>query len=431
MKKDKQKCKRLLPCPAYDIEGTEGWLAQMAQQGWLLCKDGIFACVASFERGETKNVRYRLTAALKSTSMWADSGGMPDAEEVELGEKYGWEYVATRGEFYIYRTFNPDARELNTDPEVQAAAVDAVRRRQNGSVFNVFFWAVIYPVCHAVFRGWGGLFLTAVSVRTWFFLLTWAAMLCPALLSLRTAIHLGKLQKRLKSGEALTPCAPAKRQTRAYYGRKAAVFVLFALWAAIALRLGSADVMDEGKIPLAQYSGTLPFATLTDLAGPGVGDHEYTPSFGTDLTFNHVQEWSDWLAPRNIKWAEHAAVTRADGTVLKGGLYIDYHEAATEWVAERLMRDYIRMDRLRWKDNAPLDLSPLDADEARAYIAVFPTVVFRKGNIVVRAGFSQNQASEVELALSEWAGVIADSVKEEGQGESSSKMGCTGRSPVF
>lgn len=320
--------------------------------------------------------------------------------------------MATRGEFYIYRTFDPDARELNTDPEVQASAVDAVRKRQNSAVFSTFFWAIVYPIFCFIFRDWGGLFLVAVSVRTWFFLFTATLLLYLFLTSLWTAIRLGKLQKRLQSGGALTPRAPSKRQAGAYFGRKAAAVLLVLVWVCVTLNRWSADVMNEDKIPLVQYGGTPPFATLTDFAGPGAGEYAYDPFFGTDVTYNYVREWTDWLAPRNVKWVEHAKIARAGGTILEGGLYVDYHEAANAWVAERLMHDYIRQDRRRWKDTAPLELSLPEVDEARAYVSIFPTVVFRKGNIVVHASFYQTGEGP-ELSLDEWAGMIAGSVEEE------------------
>ena len=32
---------RLVPCPQYDLSGMEHWLSDMAQNGWLLQKEGI------------------------------------------------------------------------------------------------------------------------------------------------------------------------------------------------------------------------------------------------------------------------------------------------------------------------------------------------------------------------------------------------------
>ena len=51
---------RLPPCPAYDIEGMESWLSDMAANGLLLSADGFFAGFAIFEKSEPRAVRYRL-----------------------------------------------------------------------------------------------------------------------------------------------------------------------------------------------------------------------------------------------------------------------------------------------------------------------------------------------------------------------------------
>lgn len=88
---------RLPPCPDYDVEGTESWLTDMAGQGLHLTKDGFFFGVATFEKGDPQEVRYRLEAAPKTTSMWAEDGGYPDQDAVELSRDLGWEYVANRG----------------------------------------------------------------------------------------------------------------------------------------------------------------------------------------------------------------------------------------------------------------------------------------------------------------------------------------------
>ena len=91
----------LPPCPAYDVEGMERWLSDMAHKGLFLTKDGFFAGVATFEYGSARSAKYRLEAAQKSTSMWSENGGEPDPEQVELSERYSWSYIAKRGDFYI------------------------------------------------------------------------------------------------------------------------------------------------------------------------------------------------------------------------------------------------------------------------------------------------------------------------------------------
>lgn len=117
----------------------------MAREGWHLADDGIFCGVARFEREEPKTVRYRLAAAKESTSIWTDRGGRPDEEQVEAGAALGWEYVGNRGEFHIFRSADPAAMELDTDPQVQALALEAVKKRQWGRLCSLFVWAIVYP----------------------------------------------------------------------------------------------------------------------------------------------------------------------------------------------------------------------------------------------------------------------------------------------
>ena len=154
---------RLPPCPPYDVEATESWLTDMAGRGLHLASDGIFAGVAMFERGERRQVQYRLEAAMKDTSMFADNMGAPDAEEIAINERYGWEYVAIRGQFHVYRSMDRAGsdmdgrvrmRERNTDPAVQALAIKEVQKRQRDSLFNIFFWALIYPLLYRLDDGY-------------------------------------------------------------------------------------------------------------------------------------------------------------------------------------------------------------------------------------------------------------------------------------
>jgi hypothetical protein len=47
---------RLPPCPAYDVEGTERWLSEMARRGLHLSADGFFLGLAVFEKGDGREV---------------------------------------------------------------------------------------------------------------------------------------------------------------------------------------------------------------------------------------------------------------------------------------------------------------------------------------------------------------------------------------
>lgn len=394
---------RLPPCPAYDVEGMESWLSELAQEGLFLSKDGFFCGAATFERGAPRFAKYRLEAAQKSTSMWSDDGGEPDPEQVELGQHYGWEYVAKRWDFYIYRSFEPGARELNTDPEVQALALNAVKKRSVSAAVSTLVWIVLYM--GVVLRS---PVLTMVSVHTWLFLLLSVSILWLIADSIAAAVHLGRLQKKLRAGLPLEADQGWRKRTLRYHGKNIVQIVLAIVLVCIFLHNWSVSVLDTDKVPLEDYTGQLPFATMADFAGE---EKDYRITM-TGMGFNFVREWSDCLAPRCIEYGEHARITLSDGRVLDGGLYVDYFEVRSPALARMLAEDLFRADKSRAKKDFELRETPdLGADYTAAYYGSvhFPTVILQKGTVAVRASFYQT-STNYTMDFEDWAAVIADSI---------------------
>lgn len=398
------------PCPSYDIEGTEAWLTDLAGSGLMLEKDGFFAGFAEFRRTEPRRVKYRLEAAQKSASIWSDDGGAPDAAQVELCAQYRWEYVAKHGEFYIYRSCDPTARELNTDPKVQALALNAVRKRQLSSLLTLLVWTVLYPILFLR----TGLFTTILGLGTWRFALLSVLVVWDIVRSFRALVVLSRFQKKLRQG--LTPAHTKNwRQGAArYHASNALRFLLTLTLAVCLLRVWSDSIMDAGRVPLSDYDGTLPFASMRELAefdGAAVTSRQETM---TGLRFNSIESHADWLAPRCVSYHEAAAFTRSDGTVLSGGLYIEYSEAAAPWLAHRLFQERWRYERSQ-KSYQPLDTPRLDADEAVTFSDTlhFPSVLLRRGNVFLSAYFYQfDDPGSVTLTLDEWTSLLAGSLPE-------------------
>ena len=161
---------RLPPCPAYDVEGMESWLTDQEARGLRLSRDGFFAGFAIFEKRESSTARYRLQPAEKGKSAWNTEDGPSDGEE-EMSAAMGWDYVARWGEFHIYRCADRQARELNTDPRVQAIALDKVRSRERMNLISLFFWPVLFLGSVAVC----GPLLCLLEIGLWRFLLLAAA----------------------------------------------------------------------------------------------------------------------------------------------------------------------------------------------------------------------------------------------------------------
>ncbi|MFA9465170.1 MAG: DUF2812 domain-containing protein [Velocimicrobium sp.] len=398
-KKRANRTYRLPPCPPYDVEGIESWLASMAEKGWVLSQEGFFAGVAIFEKCKPHSIRYRMEAARKSTSMWADDDGAPSEEEVELNETYGWQYVTIYDKFYIYCTDRSDARELHTDSKVQALTLDIVCKKERSNFIGTILWILIYPII------WmrGNLVLCAIDIGTWFLL--WGIVL--ALWTLGRSIvrffYFKDLRRRLSSGQSLNHLKKYKKYGGFYHLRGIAFHVLIVAWFAFLMYGWSEDMEKVNVQTYADYTGEIPFPTIADLAPEGtciLQDLLYT---------NTIEVKKDWLAPSVITLHENARITRTDKTALEGGLIVNYYETASPWIAKEIAREYLIEDK---KDQAfeALSLIDTDIDFAVAYRTIFPTVILQNGNKVMRVIFYQTSES-YEMPMQEWVQIFSDSFK--------------------
>ncbi|MCQ2431205.1 MAG: DUF2812 domain-containing protein [Clostridia bacterium] len=395
---------RIIPCPAYDIAGTEEWLSSLAEKGLHLLHDGIFAGIAAFDVGEPQKIKYRLEAAGKNTGILSDDGGEPDPEQVELGKKYSWEYTAKRGDFYIFRTQDPTARELNTDPAVEALALNTVKKRLRDSLITSILLFLVYPILLTR----GCLILTAIAMGSaWMFLALLFAVLCIAD-DIRAVRYLHRIRKSLQENGYY---GTASEGGFRYLFRKCIKTVLGIFLVFTLLRAWGVSVTNEQKILLSEYTAPLPFATLTDFAGEGYTDYQETMT-GLGMGVTAVEEKTDFLAPRCILYNEHAEMITAWGKRLDGGLYVDYYELQSPALAKLLEGELYRLDR-RKKGFEPMTAPDLAADSVIAYHNElhFPTILIRRGNIVLRAYFFQTGPDE-PVPFEDWAKIMCDSVSE-------------------
>jgi len=396
---------RILPCPFYDISGIENWLADMAADGLYLVKDGVFAGIATFEYNQPQKVKYRLEAAQKNTSMWSADGGEPDPEQVELCKKYSWEYVAKLKNFYVYRNVDPSARELNTDPEVQALALNAVKKRQRDAVITSVFLLGFYPFM--LTRGCP--LLTSIAAGTWWTLLVLLFAVLMITDEVRAFVRLKRVQKSLFDEGCYSPESDWRKNTGPYLCRKIIKAVLAIMLACAFLKNWGISITNENKIPIEEYTGVIPFATIQDLAGEGSLGYTLNMS-GLGMSFNTIKEITDWLAPRVIDYNEHATIRTADGNLIGGGLYVEYYELRNTGLAKQLTWELYRFDKMK-KNFDLMDAPELSADYVAAYLDTlhFPTVLIRKGNIVVKVNFYQT-SQFYTIPIDEWAEIICDSI---------------------
>ena len=403
---------RIAPCPAYDVAGTEQWLTDMAAHGLHLAPDGFSLGIVSFERGDPRQVRYRLDAIPRRG--FFDDSDAPDDEAVELAAEYGWEYVCRRGEFYIYRAEGEEVCELNTDPRVQALAMRAVRARQRWALLDVLFWLLLYPLA----RNGGVLYrtplLTSLSFGTWLTLFSIAMITWYCARAVVTAFSLEQLYRRLSRGETTALRRDDDmRRARRHRAVTVARVALTVLWIVLVAVRTLNLMVDEGEVALSEYlegGREIPFATVTELAETQgeISEYRHTMSaFG-----NTVRVWRDPLAPVNFDYCEIAEVTLTDGRVIVGGLYVEYHEAANEQIAASLAREHLRFDRRRGKRYDPLSVElSVPIDQLYAYLdnLHMPTSSIQGGERVIRASFHRYSKS-TEIPIEVWAQAVAEGI---------------------
>ena len=388
---------RLIPCPDYDIEKMESWLTDMAANG-LFLSDFIF-WFAVFEKGEPANVRYRLEAATKKTGFLDYDNGEPSEEVKDLTESYGWQYVTRRGQFQVYCSTSVEARELNTDPRVQALALDIVRKRQRSNIIAGFLWVFVYPLI--LLRGKP--LITAVNIGTGLTALTVLLMFWSLARAVYKGIHLRKVRKKLASGEPLNHNINWRKQVKQHRLSGATYFILLIACFAFFFSGWANESLEKNKQKIQDYSGVIPFATISDFAPNGT--HEY----GKFELVNTIETKTDWLAPTIIRYHENAFVSINSSKVIHGGLVVDYYETKAPWLARQIAREYKIPARFS-SSYKKIDLPELNVDYAFAYSDVFDTVIIQHKNKIIKATFYQTSPNYT-MPLNEWVKIVADSLK--------------------
>jgi hypothetical protein len=392
---------RLPPCPSYDIEGTQSWLESLAEKGLFLSEEGISDSLLRFDAAEGKRVRYRMDAAPADTGLLSP-GAEPEQEAVEIAAASGWKYLRKYGQFHLYLCADDTAPELNTDPAVQAMALQLVRKRERSSAFQPLFWMIFY----LVFYGFSCPLLMTITAGLP--LVTLGLLFCLSLTagSVHRLIVLRRLHKRLTAGESLGRKDWGKTAARYRIGRGAGLLVSILFLIGLMCYIGD-DLSDTREIPLADYTGTIPCATMADMGTDFVLDE-------TGYRGSAITVYSSPLAPTALSLRQYGSVTLSDGRRISGVFYIDYYEAASDRLADELVKEQLRADRKGWKYTCtPLDLPDLPVEYAFAYttdLEVFPIVLLQNGNRVLHVQFFQWGDYE-HLSVSEWASFFAESIR--------------------
>lgn len=335
---------RPVPCPCYEVEACESWLADMAARGLFVEKLG--GTLARFHRGLPQTVRYRLTAARLKGS-WLDSvPSEPRAEERTLYAECGWEFICSQQEFFLYACRNPQAPELHTDPAVQALSLKMARR----SAWWALLGGIAVLAVQYFLNGRGRLARLLVEMpllSLYMYLYLFGALFLAA----RDLYHILRLSRRLRLGNApdhRKNWHPAAWTYRISHGITVGAFSLVLL-----LAFGN-FVQASSNQPITNYQGALPFATLQDLAdGTVVRDED---------EYSTLEMRSSLLAPTILEYRESGKILQGEKVMLETSLNIQYFDTRSPWLAQLLVNDLHQERSILAGEPQPLpDLPGMDA----------------------------------------------------------------------
>ena len=224
--------------------------------------------------------------------------------------------------------------------------------------------------------------------------------------SVKAALYYAELRKKLKDGKPLNREKNRKQKAWWYPARVILQIVLCISWGCVMLGNLGRTVLFEDEIPLNEYVGNPPFATLSSFTSNGTYQPEKSDYYNT------VIEWSEPIAPVNVLWEERGTIETKDGIPRSGLWDVDYHEMEWEWIAKLVAADYRKMDEER--EFELLYEMDLGIDYAIAYRtdSLFTKVILREGTKVVRGCFYEyHNEQEQYLTVEEWAKLLAESIR--------------------
>lgn len=383
----------MAPCSYMDIEKFQSWLADMSEQGYLLAKAGKVRNTFQFHRISPLKIRYRLTPVSNNLEDWNQR---PDTDKQTLAEAFGWDYVCTVGGFHIYRSYNDEDRELNSDPAVLAESLRQVRKKAIISAFAVIFSPVIYLLVIRLLVG-AGQFWRFLNRNGIFLFVPFALLyLLTTFKGLYHSVKLMRFFRFLNDRKLPINYKEWKRGQKKFHINTAITYIIGVLLiiSISFFRVSSQDSLRFQDHP--EDSGSLPFVTIVDLAN--FSDSESVERIKAGGMVN----WTQMFSNVNYEWTEIVDVVSKDGKEGRFSIELSYHEINYGWFADRLADEFIKEAE---STGTPLDVElPSNVDLAYFYTdhRGCPTAIIRDGNKVIQVCFPRLDYEDANLNMNTW-----------------------------
>ncbi len=395
--------KMTAPCSYLDIEKFQSWLEDLSAQGYLLSKPGRMRHTYLFHRISPLKTRYRLTPVSDSFEDWNER---PDTEKQSLSEALGWDYVCTVGGFHIYRSYNSEDRELNSDPDVLAEPLRLLRRKALLSSLAVLISPVLYLLLITVLVGPGHIWQYLLREGFYLYLSSALLFLFTTFKGIDRSVKLFKVS-RLLSARKLPIRYQDWRKQQQRFRIRIAITYLVGILLIVSFSLFRASGQEALRFQEHPDNSTaLPFVTILDLAELSGCES------AARLEAGGMVSWTQPFANVNYNWTEIVDVVSEDGTEGRFSMELSYHELNSRWLADHLAEEYLNDAR---STGTPVEASsPVAVELAYFYTdhRGCPAAVLRDGNTVIKVCFVRLDFDDPYLNLNTWIELTANKASD-------------------
>ena len=382
------------PCPVLDIEAMQTWLEDMSMEGYLLksCSKGRHKF--EFYKIEPLRTRYRLTPVSDKIEEW---NLRPDEEYASITEAYGWEHVCSNIRFHIFRAYNEDAREIHTDPVIQAQAIRQLVRRIIKTALVWFSLPLIYLLMLFALGGANSFWHNLIIGRTGIHIMMAYFVLFAMVKAVFELVPLSRLYKRVKQGYA--PVNRKEWEKKAPIYRVAfQVYPIVLVVITLVVVMGRAAYRDQAAYQdIPPVGRDLPFLSVADMAQDSeIQSAERMEDVG------YMRNWTHILSPVNYEWAEIVEVVGNDGTEGLVSIQLWYHETKYLWLADNLTQEYLAKAKQTGTEMA--EKPETSADIVYFYYNEYgkPAAVLKYGNSVISVEFPRSDFDIPTLKFEYW-----------------------------
>lgn len=382
------------PCSLLDFEAMQTWLEDMALTGYLLKSGSKSGHRFEFYKIEPLPVRYRLTPVSDRIEQW---NLKPGEEFVSIAEIYGWEHVCTARWFHIFVSYDPSARELHTDPVIQAQSLRQLQR----CILKTLLACLSLPIgCGLLLFIFGGpdhFWQNVINERTGYPITLAIYLLIGTIPLIAEWIKLQGLYHRMKKGYVAISRKEWKKKApiHRFFSRLYPIVLCILILLSVAGRVAYRQQADYQDLPAVGID--LPFLSVADMAQcPGVQSAERMD------VVNYMRHWTHILSADNYEWVEIVEVVDDSGNEGLVSIDLFYYEVNFPWLAEQLTQEYL-------SDAQNLGTEMADSPQTSADFSYFyrntqnaPAAVLRYGNTVIYVTFPRTDIDLPELTFQSW-----------------------------